>query len=625
MRWQTAIARAVVLDVCALFTVLLIDFSLRLETVPRAVVISVAVGVLAWRKLRHILPDLLKDETIVDIALLLERTHGEAVKKLGQAPRSYAKSLQNTDIHSEPVPFIHSLGMESDLVAALQFDAAATSSVGSLALQRAVIERVAKSSETLDLRSAVPRKDAWRASRLAVVAVLSVSMFWLSFPAYANAFWNRLWLGDANYPTRTNIERVAINGRSDAARVVEGETVVFAVKCSGVTPNEGLASLRGIETGDSTSVVLKRVDESSNGAVYAADGPRLNEPIAYSLQIGDAKTEPRGIQIIRRPLIELTTEAVAPAYMHRDPIRQLERSIQVMEGSGIEFSVRCTNGKRLTEIRFQLTHDGVAEDSAAIAFVPTDDAGTTWHLTAKASGMTRVVKEFRYRVVAKDEDGLGTYHPIEGVVRVKRDRAPTATLASRQYAVMPNARPTISYTVEDDFGVGAAKLRVRPTGSRGRNPAAASTRDGRVPAEFSDDFDDSSSFALPLLESSGAKHMTAHGEAVKKLGQAPRSYAKSLQNTDIHSEPVPFFHSLGADYVLELSPFELVKGDKLLVWIEVTDDRGEWPGVSAVSESIELEVMDERGVLDAILRSDADAEQMLTEVIEKELGLKGDQ
>ena len=36
------------------------------------------------------------------------------------------------------------------------------------------------------------------------------------------------------------------------------------------------------------------------------------------------------------------------------------------------------------------------------------------------------------------------------------------------------------------------------------------------------------------------------GEAVKKLGQAPRSYAKSLQNTDIRSEPVPFFHSLGA-------------------------------------------------------------------------------
>ncbi len=32
------------------------------------------------------------------------------------------------------------------------------------------------------------------------------------------------------------------------------------------------------------------------------------------------------------------------------------------------------------------------------------------------------------------------------------------------------------------------------------------------------------------------------------MGQAPRSYAKSLQTTDSHSEPVPFFHSLGANH-----------------------------------------------------------------------------
>ncbi len=35
------------------------------------------------------------------------------------------------------------------------------------------------------------------------------------------------------------------------------------------------------------------------------------------------------------------------------------------------------------------------------------------------------------------------------------------------------------------------------------------------------------------------------GEAVKELGQAPRNDAKSLQYTDIRSEPVPFFHSPG--------------------------------------------------------------------------------
>ncbi|MBI2479030.1 MAG: PD40 domain-containing protein [Planctomycetia bacterium] len=41
--------------------------------------------------------------------------------------------------------------------------------------------------------------------------------------------------------------------------------------------------------------------------------------------------------------------------------------------------------------------------------------------------------------------------------------------------------------------------------------------------------------------------ITGQGEAVKKLEQAPRSYAKSLLNTDIGSEPVPFFHSQGSN------------------------------------------------------------------------------
>ena len=35
---------------------------------------------------------------------------------MGQAPRSYAKSLQNTDVRSEPVPFFHRLDAKADIV-----------------------------------------------------------------------------------------------------------------------------------------------------------------------------------------------------------------------------------------------------------------------------------------------------------------------------------------------------------------------------------------------------------------------------------------------------------------------------------------------------------------------------
>lgn len=90
-RWQTAIARSLVLVVIGLFALLLIDYVLRLEVVPRLFAIMVIVGTVAWWAVRRILPDISKQESVIDIALQLERTHG----------------------------------VDSDLVAALQFDAAA--------------------------------------------------------------------------------------------------------------------------------------------------------------------------------------------------------------------------------------------------------------------------------------------------------------------------------------------------------------------------------------------------------------------------------------------------------------------------------------------------------------------
>ncbi|MCA9141321.1 MAG: hypothetical protein KDB05_00955 [Planctomycetales bacterium] len=617
-RWQTAIARSLVLVVIGLFALLLIDYVLRLEVVPRLFAIMVIVGTVAWWAVRRILPDISKQESVIDIALQLERTHGvdsdlvaalqfDAAAERGVAADSFAATCEPTALAAGSGTLCRKSGTPArqktaksghptfknrklyhylaagsgdwrgPAANAVGSSAAPpmTTSLGSATLQRAVIERTAKIAETLDLRSAVPKTDVRRATWLAVIAVVSVSAFCLSFPGHANAFWNRLWLGTVSYPTRTIIHEVAVNGRPDAARVVEGESVEIVVKCSGVTPIDGKVMLRGVETGDSTSVTLQRLDESNDGVVYAADGPPLNEPIELMIQVGDAKTSPRRIAIIRRPLVELTIEAVAPAYMQRDSIRQHEHYIQVMEGSNVNLSLRCTNGKRLAEVRFEPISEG---DEPAppnpIVFTPTDAARTSWHLDTATSALTRIAKDFQFRITVVDEDGLATYHPIEGAVRVKRDRGPTATIATQLHAILPSARPTVAIHAEDDFGIGAIALHARR--AEMRDPGAEEEK--------------SVSIRIP----------------VEDTGQAWRDRV-------VHGEQL-----------LDLSPLRLVEHDKLLVWLEVIDYRGEWSGVSAVSEPITLDVVDERGVLDAILRSDADAEQILTDVIERELGLKGD-
>ena len=261
--------------------------------------------------------------------------------------------------------------------------------------------------------------------------------------------------------------------------------------------------------------------------------------------------------------------------MHHETIRQHGRYVQLMAGSAVDISLRCTNGKRLAEARFELIGtDEQAEDIAASAFAATDESRLAWRLEAGDSGLTRVVQGFQYRVVVVAEDGLGTYHPIEGAVRVKSDRAPAATLSSLHHAIMPHARPTVAYTAEDDFGVVAMVLHARRAAT-GEPDAAAQ---GSVSLE------------LPLPTAPGwTRRTTVRGE-----------------------------------HVVDLSPLKLAERDKVILWVEATDYRGESPGVSALSEAIELEVTDERGVLDAILRSDADAEQILTDVIEKELGLRSE-
>lgn len=556
-RWQTAIARGIVLDVLALFALLLIDFSFRLEAIPRLIVILLIVGAVLRRALRHILPDLTCHETVVDVALLLERRHG----------------------------------VDSDLVAALQFEGPANSSNGSPDLRRAVIDRAVQLSESIDMKSAVPRDDARRASIVATAALISVAALCLALPDHASAFWNRVCLGNAAYPTRTKIQEISINGESNRANVVEGESVAFTVKCYGVLPINGTVEMNGVETGDSTSIVLKRIDGSAEVAVYAADGPVLNEPVDYSIRIGDARTDFRRIELVRRPLVELTIEAMAPDYTQRKTVRQHEHYIQVMEGSAIELSVRCTNDKRLAEVQFEtITDNDDSERSTPRKFSVADESGYEWRLDAAASELMRVTNDLQFRVSVVDEDGLATYHPVEGAIRVKRDRGPVATIASQHHVIMPNAMPTVRYMVEDDFGIGKLALRVRRSGSRDTIPIIPPTQEGTDSVAFPHDFQDVSTFDLLLPDSRGSQD------------------EKTLNGV----------------YAIDVRPFDLVKGDKLLVWIEVTDYRGRWPGVSAVSEWIELEVSDERGVVDAILRSDADAEQMLTDAIEKELGLKGD-
>ncbi len=175
----------------------LVDWQLDMGRAERLVAMMISVAAVGWVFRRFTWPRISRRETEVDVALLVEREHQ----------------------------------IDSDLVAALQFDSPAASRWGSLRLKREVIDLVAKLSPRLDVmkgfRSAMPIE---RVAVLVLTGALVGLGAW-QFPDHARVFLDRLLLAARRYPTRTVIDLVEINGQ--AVRASDGEPGVTRIPRGG--------------------------------------------------------------------------------------------------------------------------------------------------------------------------------------------------------------------------------------------------------------------------------------------------------------------------------------------------------------------------------------------------------
>src|SRR5690606_30676901 len=79
--------------------------------------------------------------------------------------------------------------------------------------------------------------------------------------------------------------------------------------------------------------------------------------------------------------------------------------------------------------------------------------------------------------------------------------------------------------------------------------------------------------------------------------------------------------TLEQSHPLELSRWKLQPGDRLQITLSAEDDRGVEPGKLGRSEPLVLEIADESGVLAAISEADQQSEQLLGELIQRQLGI----
>lgn len=537
VRWGNAWSALGTAVICVLIADFVADFSLEMSRSQRFVALMFIAGALYWAFNRLTRPFLGQTETELDIALLVEKEQE----------------------------------IDTDLVAALQFETPAAKQWGSSSLEQAVIDYVADFGHTINVfkgfnASQLKRRiGAFALTLLLVVASISI------FPKYASAFFNRLLLGSQHYPTRTVIEQILVNGESvdvdggtTELKFPFGHALRIEVACTGDVPSQGRVKMATLEQGSTTIIKLEpRSPEPQDGRQeFLGEQPRLVDSVEYQIYLGDAWTDPVRLKVIPLPVVLLDMEATAPDYAARVEKAIAEKSgarqIAVLEGSRVDFTLTCSNKPLKSAV--------IKIDDKPLNLVASDAEHKTWTLPAGQTPFTRVMVPLRYEIQVEDSDGLALEQPIIGFVRIKGDRPPRIIAGVISKRVLPEAKPRISFGATDDYGL--AKIRIIQEVTR---------------------------------ENGTSERVVSDVETIAAEKQPQTSYK--------------------GRYSADLKKMKLAKGDQLRLTLEAIDYRGEQEGKAATSEPLVLEVTDVQGFLAGMAETDEQSARRLDAIIQRQLGI----
>lgn len=535
VRWATgysALALAVLWSLAAVFV---FDWGLEPTRLQRALVLAAGAGVVIWAFRRFTRPHLGHRESELDMALLVERQ-------------------QNID---------------SDLVAALQFESPEAPRWGSVQLQRAVVDYVADYGRGWNVLEGLSHKQLVERGGALLATLVLGAILALAAPGHLAAFFNRLLLGSAHYPTQTQLERVYVNGREvdlspgHASEIpcVYGRPLQFRVSAAGALPAQGRVELRSAG-GLRTTLELAPQNPTPGRRAYAAQLAKTVDPLSFQLYLGDAWTDPAEVRLIALPAVELRLTARTPRYARareRGQPAPSSRQVSVLEGSAVELELTSDKPLRRADLSIQQQRFSLVPAEAG-------DGARRWRLRTEGTPLAEVTRPLRFELTVTDRDGLQLEAPLQGSIRLKPDQRPRVAAEVVTRHVLPTARPEISYRASDDFGL--ARLVVRQQAVK----------------------NDGSTIDLPPVT------------IVELRGAEARD-------------------RLAGSYALALAPHGLEKGDQLKVQVEAVDDRGTRPGQAAASEPIVFQVTDESGVLAAISESDERSARRLDDIIKRQLGI----
>ncbi len=555
VRWGSAFCAPLAVVLWLLVAVFLCDWSFGLPVGLRAVSLLAWIAGGIWAVKRFAWPLVKVRESEQDVALIVEQQHK----------------------------------IDSDLVAAIQFEGPHAKTWGSSRLQQAVVDYVAEFSPSLNVFEGFSyRPLPQRATVLGVTLVVVLGAA-LAFPGHATAFWNRFLLGSAHYPTKTQIQSIAVNGQSvpvfhssktAQVRIPYGQKIEVAVKCGGEVPRAGFVQLSGVHTDAVNRVDLNATAPEAN--TFAGEIAHVADSFRVRFHFGDAVSDSAEVVIVPLPLVDLAWEIEPPKYaasaMKPGETDGGSRQLAVIEGSIARLKLVCSNkplksatltiGEQSIElVRQSRPHSPSARPGERTA-PHSESAGDNWTLPP-GTPFDSIREAIKYEVQVIDEDGLTLETPISGQIRLKPDRLPRVVATAVTRFVLPTALPKLDYAAGDDFGVAKIVAIIH-----------ISREDGRT---------------------------SQHAVVSKTIAAADQPQT-----------------ILRGQVAVPLSPYELQKGDEVKVTLEVTDWRGDLTGQKGLGEPITFAVTDLNGILAQTGDEDKKTAKQLDEILRRELGIGGE-
>ncbi len=576
-RWAVGLSALALAVIAVLAVLFLVDWTFTLGKLDRVVTMLIALGVLAWAAKKFVMPWLTVQESELDLALLVERKQK----------------------------------IDSDLVAALQFESAEASQWGSRQLETAVIDYVVEFSADLQIPEGLDGDSLRRRGRTLAAVALGLVVLAALFPAHLKTFFARLMLDSRHYPSRTVLEQIVVNGQAfdwTAAypapiKCAYGLPLSFTVRTSGQLPDSARAELVGLSNGLSTTVELERQPAGEpTQAVYVGKLNKLVDSLTFSVLVGDAWTDEAQVLITPLPVVETRLIATSPAYARSEdsaPEPTGARQISVLEGSRVDLEVTCHN-KTLVSAALSIEGKEFALKSVQQG---------TWRLDAAGTPLENITAPVRYQLQVVDEDGLKLEHAIEGFIRIKADQKPQITTDVVTRFVLPAAEPEVEFRVSDDHGIARIAAYVQAIDGEG-NQLLTATGENTPPPP-----------ADPTQLKPLALMVRQLEQPLLKASLPLRDVYKLKLSAIRVQLPPPVADSETPPPMRTVRPRALVKGDQLKVTFEVTDYRGTSAGQSTVAEPIVLQVTDESGVLAAISESDERSAKQLDVIIKRQLGI----